>query len=306
MKMAEVRLLQKQEIDFTLWDNCVAQAHNSLPYAHSWYLNAVAQNWDGLVYGHYEAVMPLVWLRKLGIRCMYQPYYCQQLGVFSLAPLKDEILSTFLHAAVNYASYIEVNLNAVHSVNQEAFKLKERKNLLLSLSKTYSDLRKGFAENHRRNITKADKAELEFKEIEQVAVFKDFYLKNINREKENFNAESEAVFNRLVDVLLVQNKAIIYGAYADAELVATVLLVPNGNRLISIINSSGSEGKAKGASHFLYNGIIKQYAESGYVLDFEGSSIATIARFYEGFGAQQETFYRWKTNIIKRTSQRFM
>lgn len=304
--MAEIRLLQKQEIDFTLWDNCVHKAHNSLPYAYSWYLNAVAQNWDGLVYGNYEAVMPLVWLRKLGLRCMYQPYYCQQLGVFSLSALSNGMLNDFLQVAANHASYVEVNLNKVHHVNKDAFKLIARKNLLLPLVKPYAEIRKGFAENHRRNITKAEKAGLEFRRIEPVSAFKEFYLKNINRAKEKFGAEGEAIFNKLVDVLLTQKKAIIYGAYSGTELMATVLLVSNGNRLISIINSSGSEGKAKGASHFLYNGIIKEYAESDYLIDFEGSSIASIARFYEGFGSQQETFYRWKTNIIKQASQRFM
>lgn len=304
--MAQVRLLQQQHINRALWDECVAKAHNTLPYACSWYLDAVAQNWDGLVYGNYEAVMPLVWLRKLSLKCLYQPYYCQQLGVFSTRQLNANELAEFMKHAVSYAPYIEVNLNSIHKQNREAYSLTERKNLLLDLGKPYEVLRKGFSENHKRNIAKAEKAGVEMKQVKDVKLFKQFYLKNVNREKEKFTNDSEVVFNRLVDSLCKHNKGTGYAAYMDDEIVAVVLLVHSGNRLISIINSSSGEGKAKGASHFLYNGIIKQHAEKeGYVLDFEGSSVASIARFYEGFGAQQETFYRWKTHVVKRLSQRF-
>lgn len=302
--MAQIQLLKHHDIDRRQWDSCVAKAHNSLPYAYSWYLDAVAQNWDGIVYGNYNAVMPLVWLRKLGLRCIYQPYYCQQLGVFSITELDTEILTRILNTAGKYAPYIDSNLNAVHCVNALQFKLLSKKNLLLPLSKSYAELKKGYAENHRRNIAKAEKAGLIYSNITDADVFRQFYLSTIDRQREKFTAESEAIFNKLLTAVLSHNIATIHTAQLNNQVVAAVLLLQQGSRLISIINSSNSSGKTKGASHFLYNNIIQQYANSTHLLDFEGSSVATIARFYEGFGAAQETFYRWKTNIIAQASQR--
>jgi hypothetical protein len=36
---------------------------------------------------------------------------------------------------------------------------------------------------------------------------------------------------------------------------------------------------------------LNHYSESGKVYDFEGSSVESIARFYESFGAIDETFF---------------
>jgi hypothetical protein len=54
----------------TKYDTCMAQSLNSRIYAFSWYLDAVADHWDVLVYGDYEAVMPLPWRQKMG-NCVY-------------------------------------------------------------------------------------------------------------------------------------------------------------------------------------------------------------------------------------------
>ncbi|MEM6380888.1 MAG: hypothetical protein AAF705_22135, partial [Bacteroidota bacterium] len=62
----EVRYLKNQEIDRSRWDNAVRQSPSGLPYAYSWYLDAlIDDSWDGLVSGDYDLVMPLPWNRKL-------------------------------------------------------------------------------------------------------------------------------------------------------------------------------------------------------------------------------------------------
>ena len=86
---------------------------------------------------------------------------------------------------------------------------------------------------------------------------------------------------------------------------AAVLIIFHKKRLIGIINTSSSSGKKRGASHFLFDQIIRKFSKSDHVLDFEGSSIASIAQFYEGFGAVEEIFYNYKTTILKALRQRF-
>src|ERR1043165_4983232 len=103
--MAAIKILKRKEVDEQRWNAAVDAAVFSLPYAYTWYLDAVAENWDALVWNDYEAVMPLVWLRKLGIKCLYQPYYCQQLGVFSAEALPAETITQILEAIKAY-SYI--------------------------------------------------------------------------------------------------------------------------------------------------------------------------------------------------------
>lgn len=75
--------LTYDEIDRKKWDACIRQSLNGLIYAETVYLDHMAVNWDGLVLGDYEAVMPLTWKKKWGIKYLYQPAFFQQGGIFS-------------------------------------------------------------------------------------------------------------------------------------------------------------------------------------------------------------------------------
>lgn len=281
------------------------QSTAGLPYGLSWYLDAVAENWDGLVWGNYEAVMPLTWLRKFGIKCLYQPYYCQQAGVFSPGTITTEIASAFLSYCRENFRYVNLNLNqAMPAVT--GFKLSPKKNLLLPLQAPYASIRKKYTENHRRNIAKAQKKGLAFDPNGKPADFIKFYLGNINRAKENFKPQHERILKKLIGELTTRKAATINHVHdAQGNRLAASLIINHSNRLINIINTSSAVGKANGASHFLFNSVIERNSGKPLLLDFEGSSIPSIARFYEGFGAQPEFFHNLSYNTAERLIQLF-
>jgi len=68
-----IKYLKHTEINYAAWDACVKQSPNALLYAYSWFLDMAADQWDALVYGNYDAVMPLPWRKKWGIQYLYQP-----------------------------------------------------------------------------------------------------------------------------------------------------------------------------------------------------------------------------------------
>ncbi len=305
--MSQLRVLKRKEIDEQKWNALIQTSVQSLPYALIYYLDAVAENWDAVVMNDYEAAMPLVWLRKIGVKCLYQPYYCQQLGIFSKQNLNEQAMKEILLAAQRF-SYININLNSSAKIIAEEFSLKSKKNLLLDLGKDYSAIRKNYAENHKRNITKAEKCNLVFKEEVEIKQFQNFYLENVNRTKENFKPQHEKVFKTLTKALAANDISSVFAVVnAQENLVAAVLLVRHQNRLVSIINTSSAEGKKSGASHFLFDKMIQKFSnQENAVLDFEGSSVPTIARFYEGFGATKEIFYNYQNSIISKVRQRFL
>ena len=304
--MNKIRLLKRKEINELRWNELISESFNSLPYAFTWYLDTVAENWDALVLNDFEAVMPLVWLRKMGIKCLYQPYYCQQLGVFSLQQVKASVYLDFLKTASSQFSYININLNPSASVIAADLWLSPKINLLLALNKEYPILQKKYSENHRRNIAKANKARLIFSEKTEIKSFQKFYLENVNRGKENFKSRHEKIFKKLSQLLVTNGTGSIFTACNDSgQLLAAVLIIFHKNRLMGIINTSSAAGKKNGASHFLFDQIIQKFSDSNFTLDFEGSSIATIARFYAGFGAKEECFYNYKNTLLKKLSKRF-
>ena len=304
--MKQLRILKRKEIDEQKWNALIYSSVNSLPYALTYYLDAVAENWDAVVLDDYKAVLPLVWVRKLGFKCLYQPYYCQQLGIFSKENLSAATMTEML-AQTHQFAYVNINLNPSAEIIADEFSFKKKKNLLLDLNREYSVIRKKYSENHRRNIAKAEKNKLQFSEEVELKQFQQFYLENVNRTKENFKPQHEKIFKALAKVLVANNTARIFAIRAEEKkLVAAVMLLIHQNRIINIINTSSVDGKKSGASHLLFDKIIQKFSNTEKVLDFEGSSVPTIARFYEGFGSQEETFYNYHTTIAKKLSQRFL
>ena len=298
--MNKLNYIKHAKIDVTKWNACIEQSAQSLPYAYTWYLNCVAQNWDALVLNDYEIVMPLVYLRKLGVACIYQPYYCQQLGLFG-NNLSAETASLFIKTATSKFPYIQMNLNPTAAIIASEFEFITKKNLLLPLNKSYTETQQHFTENHKRNINKAIKSGYVFSGKNELDLFQKFYFKNINPAKETVKPKHQKIFTDLSNTLLQKQLATIYSIVdKKGNLCAACLLIKHHNRLIGIINTSSLEGKKNGASHYLFSTIIERFSQSDFTLDFEGSSIAGIARFYEGFGAQPEYFYTYKTHLLSR------
>lgn len=301
--MNSIRFVKRKDIHEAKWNDCIYQSPNTLPYALTWYLDSVAENWDAFILEDYQAVMPLVWLRKLGVPCLYQPYYCQQLGVFGTG-VSPTVTARFLKEAAGRFPYIHINLHAETTFAEAEMKLKKKANLLLDLSSSYPTLRKGYSENHRRNVSKAEKAGLIFSEVVILENFQSFYLENVIHTGEKFEKKHEKIFLQLTRRVMDNQYGQIYAVLLEGRLLAASLVLCHHNRLINIINTSNDQGKKRGASHFLFDGIIKTHANTATLLDFEGSSIPAIARFYQGFGPYQETFYLYQTNILKTISQR--
>ena len=85
-----IAFLKNKEIDRGKWDRCIENSCNGTLYAMSWYLDAVAENWDALITGDYETVFLITYIKRLGINILYTPDCIQQLGIFSKKPLPEE------------------------------------------------------------------------------------------------------------------------------------------------------------------------------------------------------------------------
>ncbi|MDZ4667693.1 MAG: hypothetical protein SGJ00_07395 [bacterium] len=54
-----IRYLSHSAIDKVKWDHCIGTAENHLIYGLSWFLDIMCTEWEALVKGNYEEVMPL-------------------------------------------------------------------------------------------------------------------------------------------------------------------------------------------------------------------------------------------------------
>jgi hypothetical protein len=148
-------------IDKQQWDKLIDAAYNSMPYAYSWYLDIVSPGWDALVVGDYEMVMPLTYGKKWGISYLYQPYFTQQLGVFSNKKLNYDEINTFISEISAKFKYIDVCFNQLNtSVLHISKALALRNNQEILLNTNYESIYSEYSYNARKNIRKAQQHKL--------------------------------------------------------------------------------------------------------------------------------------------------
>lgn len=300
----ELKLLKREEIETARWDGCVHHAHNSKIYAYTWYLDNVCNgDWLGLVEGNYESVFPLVGNSKLlKIKQLYQPYLCQQLGIFSVNVLSAERIRQFLAAIPKEYKYWDIHFNDAHSSILgigDDYQIKSKDNYLLHLNKPYLELREAYSKNTKRNIKKAEKAALYFTagikpELFVAEVQKAQELKGIKHPAALYHTAHRIIYN-----CLHRGQGSILGAFdKEKNLCAAVFLMFNGSAIINLLNFTSPKGKENGAMHYLIDLLVQREANKHKYIDFEGSSVEGIARFYKSFGAKNTPYFQLKKNDL--------
>ena len=297
--VSEIKHLVRQQIDAAKWNGVIEQSNAALPYAFSWYLDVVAPGWEALVLDDYKAVLPIPVGKKLGLKYIHQPFHCQQLGLYGQAD--EKIIALFLKAMKSSAPYIDYNFNYTNKINEPDMVMKN--NYVLELGGSMEMLNKGFSQNLVRNIKKAGKAKITSSEWEFLP-FLQFYLAN-NAAKEGLKEKHKQALQGLWQEFNRKNLAkVYYGSSETGEPLAAALIIMYKTRLINIINTTTAEGKAQGAMHLLLSKIIEGNMGKGKTLDFEGSTVPGIGRFYQSFGAENQPYPYLKANVIRSIRQR--
>lgn len=301
--MMDIHYLTYQQINKQKWDACIDKAENGLIYGYSFYLDAMARNWDALVlYSRsgedaYEAVMPLTWNKKYGIHYLYQPPFTACLGIFGNS-LTGETVHAFLKTIPPKFKYWDIYFNPGNLFKLPGFDLYQRMNYVLSLDSPYETLYSAFRENIQRNIKKSEQFQLAIKnDIPMAGV-----IKLAKEQASGFSSLSDddlTRFGKLFDGLHAQQKAVTYGVYAkEGQLIASAVFLFSHHRAYYILVGNHPDGKTLGASHALVNAFIKDHAGKHLLLDFEGSDIPSLAFFYSSFGAVEERYSAIRLNRL--------
>ena len=283
----KIRYIEHRNIDFIAWDNCIGRAVNGNMYAWSWYLDMMSSDWDALVEGDYETVFPLTFRKKTGIHYLYQPFFSQQLGLFSVNPITPEKVNLFLIAIPPKFRFAEINLNSFNKPDPDTWLIQQNVNHELDLIEPHEELKAKYNENTRRNIRKAIKkgvtVNTNVKPEDIINLFRDNRGKDFNHLKEHDYRRLQRLSYQRVG----QNKAICYGAFtANNTLCAGAILFFSHRKAVFLFSGTDEVARSNGAMSFLIDRFIQDSACNHLTLDFEGSNDPNLARFYAGFGAQ--------------------
>jgi hypothetical protein len=286
-----ISYLKHNEIDKQKWDECILNSVNRRPYAFSWFLDIVSPEWEALTMNNYEAVFPLTLNRKWGIRYLYQPYFAQQLGLFSREHLTPPLVEQFLQAIPARFSFIHIHLNCMNKVDPERYHLIPRLNQELDLIPEYNSIFSAYNQNTRRNIRKALDQNLTIQRRvdpdELITLFKD----NYGRNEIAIKFHHYSTLRLLINYCLKNTFSLTLGAYLpDNTLCAGVFFLRDRDRVIYHFAASDKNARENGAMFLLVDMFIKEHSGKPLILDFEGSSDQNVARFYKGFGARETSF----------------
>lgn len=285
-----IKLFENKQIDKQKWDNCLEQSECAKIYAYSWYLDIVSPNWKALIQDDYKAVFPLPIKKRLGISYISQPLFTQQLGIFSSECGKnfEEFLSQIPKKI--WLRSLQVHNDLTSSTTKDNFEL--------DISADIEKIREKYSQNTKRNIKKAREQQLIIKACSNQSLIQ-LFKSNKGKEVKEMNEESYSILSNLLDKIQEKKKGNCYGIFKDGELISSAFFSNCFKRSIYLFAASNTYAKKIGANHLLIDTYIEKYKQDSLILDFEGSMIPSLARFYASFGAAKKPYYIIKRKVWK-------
>lgn len=284
--MGSIKYIRHKKIDKAKWDKAIDDSYNGLVYAYSFVLdNMAGKRWDALVLGDYEAVFPLVWGRKFGIPFLYQPYFCQQHGLFSKELITAETMQEFMKAIPGKFRYWHFHLNARNVFFDPQISFINRTTYQVDLNKSYPEIYDQYNADAKKNLARsAMNGYTVNKDIDAHTVLQCFHEAH-----GNFYPGKDSIFRDIINCQLEAIKLgkgftrTVYGK--DGQLWCTGFFFFAKGRIHYAMAAPTAEGKKFGAMHVLIDEVLKEFAGQPLVFDFEGSDIKSVAYFYSKFGS---------------------
>ena len=301
--MKRIKFIQHNQINKMKWDLCMDKSINRSVYGLSWYLDIVAKKWDALIYGDYELIFPITFKNLFPFvpfaKQLYQPIFCQQLGAFSPSEtlLYDKYIigdilfflkKNYFHSHYCFNHSITLNYREYILKNKLPFNSIVRVNLELNLSVDYNLLFQKYNKNTKRNINKDFKYQIQ--EIKKVSIFFNFLKNNLPSIIDLKKRDYKTIFN-IITVTTGKENGKCIGLYDDSNnLLACAFFLVLYDRHILLFNASVRDDSKRNFMTYLIDSYIRKNSCKKEYLDFEGSNIVGVKRFYKGFGAVEKNY----------------
>jgi len=289
---------EHHSIDISKYNSCVKLNAQKIPYALSWYLDAVCEQWDCLVLNDYDAVWPLPFRKKLGLKYFFRPFAIQQLGIYSKQLLNAEQLLAFQQKLSENCRFADVYLNENQLITSlsKNWEVRGQENYVLKLKRSYQEVYQGFNSNLKRKLKKHQDANFDLFESDGPQVLIDLFAANKGKEL-NLSSEFYRSMEKAMFQVLHRGLAKVFTIYGGPnQLLAGVFFIEYQGRSIFLFSAVSAMGRDLDAMTYLINEYLIFNSEKLVELDFEGSLDEGLARFYHSFGAEPQLYNHLKYN----------
>ena len=286
--MPTIRFLERNDIDVERWDRCVRDSPHSDVYALSGWLDIMAKRWGGLVQDDYTAVLPIPWNRKYFISYIYTPRFTSPLPVCG-DPSTTLPLVEFLRAIGKRFVRWDLDISAPQAAENIPYLQHPRTNYLLPLDRGYENLFSKFRPGYRNLIRQAQREG--YHAARTGAYAEIIHMASQKKKIAGMKPEDYTRFRQVCDWLAPQGMLETWETIdPDGQRCAGAVFTRTARKLYYLLAWNNDEGRHASASHLLMDAVIRSHADSGLVLDFEGSDHPGIAHFMRGFGAYEQSY----------------
>ena len=291
-----IQYIKRENLEVAKYDACIESAVQSRMYAFSWYLDIVADNWAVLVLGDYEAVMPIPFRKKYGIKYVYPPFWLLELGVFSLD--ESQGIKPFLDVLYGEFKFIELRLNTKNKFLKSEF-LIHKQFQYLDLEIGYESILKGYNRNRKRELIKANKHHLVENWNDNPEKLITIFKTNIAERVKEINDKDYATLLNLMQLSIQKGVGELLTIYdANENLLAAAFFLKHKNKVTQLVCASDVSNRKNGVHTFFNDRAIFKYQPHFSVYNFGGSSMKNIANYYTSFGADTEEYQQIKYNNL--------
>ncbi len=252
----------------------------------------MADDWYGMIVGDYEAVLPLPVKRKFGLKIIAMPPFVQQLALSQ--DTDPDTKYRMARSVLSFSRLIHINLSGSDFFKPSGSRT--RTNYIIDLQGSYDLISGGYTAQCKKSIRQAERRgchmdfNLSFNDV--LAVYQNAY-----GNKSSYGTLHYDKFRSLVEIALEKGMCHL-GAVCDesGELVYAGLLLDDGRRLYYLMGAPTEKGRQMRATYFFINSVIRKFADSGKLFDFEGSDIPDVAKFYQSFSPRTEYYSEYYIN----------
>lgn len=294
-----IRLLKRNDIDESRWNRTIEESESGEVFYKSWYLDVCAGYWEALVKDDYEAVFPLAPRSRFGVHYLYQPFFTRHFGLVGKSAQEASLQQLFLQSIPDRYRYHDFCLPPHHTAVLPDAVLEQKRYQVLELSREYTDLRGCYHDNCVRNLRKAERAKLRFGDNPDIALLVDSFRRDREKTLEEFRDEHYVMLQQLMETARKRTHTFSVAVYeGQGKPVAGAFFILDCHRLLYLKGFTSGEGRKNGAMHFLFDSMIRKFAGQRLILDFGGSSLDGIARFFSSFGSSDCLYLRHQVNRL--------
>jgi hypothetical protein len=280
-----IKFVKHSNIDRQKWDSCIRQSFNGLIYAYSWYLDIACEYWDALIDADYERVMPLPNKAAIIGRCVYQPIFAPQLGIFAVEKLSPQVVRSFISAIPAKFRSLTIVPNKFNRMElcknvQESMALQFQTDLI----EDYSRASQKFTQKGAEMLSRAGSFKLKVSTDMPLSAFIDFYSQWSGNTDYITKLRLQSIANSLIKLKVAEIRSIA-DENGDVLSAGIFLGYVNNACLLNIVNTA--KAFINGAPQLLISSYIKDNSKKNICMEFPQASTPAEIEIYESLGFEK-------------------